>query len=240
MANHWTRRYQFLTQCSPGHPFVRKLGGGEVKFTDPEKLVDFLKNSENADRMWSDSEDLTVISDMYQLEIKVITTKGENDKNPTVNRIFPCEELKEYADLKNVELNEMVLLHEDDLHFNLIISKDSDLAKMGSLSNMGAFRDDNEEVDTRKDVSQEMEVKETLEKKDLKEDIEKMRIEIKQLRESKIVLEEEYSKCEQLLKKKTEEAAKLSIEVQDLKEIVSLEGGTKKEYEFTKNRSVND
>ena len=27
MANHWTRRYQFLTQCSPGHPFVRKLGG---------------------------------------------------------------------------------------------------------------------------------------------------------------------------------------------------------------------
>ena len=28
----------------------------------------------------------------------------------------------------------MVLLHEDDLHFNLIISKHSDLAKFGSLS----------------------------------------------------------------------------------------------------------
>ena len=178
--------------------------------------------------MWSDSEDLAVISDMYQLEIKIITTKGDMDKNPIVNRIYPCEELKEFAELKNVELNEMVLLHEDDSHFNLIISKDSNLVKMGGLLNKGAFKDDDEEVDTRKDISEEIEVKEIEEKKDLKEDIEKMKIEIKQLKESKLVLEEEYFKCEQLLKKKTEEAAKLSIEVQDLKEMISLEGELKK------------
>ena len=101
----------------------------------------------------------------------IITTKGENDKTPIVNRIYPCEELKEFAELKNVELNEMVLLHEDDSHFNLIISKDSNLVKMGGLLNMGAFKDDDEEVDTRKDISEEIEVKEIEEKKDLKEDI---------------------------------------------------------------------
>ena len=36
--------------------------------------------------------------------------------------------------MKDVKIDDMVLLHEDDLHFNLIVAKDSDLATMGSLS----------------------------------------------------------------------------------------------------------
>ena len=134
-AKHWNRRYRFITQCSKGHPFVRKLKGGEVKFTEPEKLKKFLENSKKAAYMWTDSEDLAIISDMFQLKIKIITTKGPSDKNPSVNWISPDEKMAEYAELKNVELGEMVLLHENDTHFDLIVSKDSDLAIVGSLSN---------------------------------------------------------------------------------------------------------
>ena len=32
------------------------------------------------------------------------------------------QSMKEYAELKNVEMNDMVLLHEEDLHFNLVVS----------------------------------------------------------------------------------------------------------------------
>ena len=86
-------------------------------------------SSEDAAFMWSDSEDLAVISDMFQLRIKIITSKGPLDKNPTVNWIYPDVNMKEHADLANVDLGEMVVFHKNDTHFDLIISVDSELTK---------------------------------------------------------------------------------------------------------------
>ena len=84
--------------------------------------------------MWSDGVDLAVIADMYQVNIKIITMRNSEDKNPTVNWVYPEKTMEQFAELRNVELNDLVLLHEEDMHFNLIISKDSDLARLGSLS----------------------------------------------------------------------------------------------------------
>ena len=61
--------------------------------------------------------------------------------------IYPSEELKEFAELKNVEMIELVLLHENDNHFNLIIPNNSDLAQLGSLSyrfNFGLMGEEND------------------------------------------------------------------------------------------------
>ena len=110
-------------------------------------LIEYLKNSEAAAYMWCDSEDLSIIADIYQINIKIITTKGRNDKNPTVNWISPESTMKEYAELKDIEMEEMVLLHQKDSHFDLIVSKDSLLATVGSLSlqsNIGPMKDKNE------------------------------------------------------------------------------------------------
>ena len=104
MAKHWNLRYKFITQCSPGNPFLRRLRGDYVSFTDSKKLLRYLKNSENASFMWSDSEDLAIIADMYQLQIKVITTKGKDDQNPTVNNITPELKMKQFAESKNADL----------------------------------------------------------------------------------------------------------------------------------------
>ena len=39
-AKHWYDRYQYVSQCSKGHPFSRKVRNGEVKsFTDPKELI---------------------------------------------------------------------------------------------------------------------------------------------------------------------------------------------------------
>ena len=97
-ADHWYDRYQYITQCSVKHPFVRKLGGGGgISYTDPAELIEYLKTSNEAKYMWCDSEDLAIIADMYQIKIKIITTKGHIDKNPTVNWIVPDESMKEFA-----------------------------------------------------------------------------------------------------------------------------------------------
>ena len=101
---------------------------------------------------------------MFQINIKVITTKGPQDENPTVNWIYAEESLKEFAELKNVDMNDMVLLHENDIHFNLIISKESDLAQFGSLSHrfnfsLGENSKNKEELDEKTGTTREEELK---------------------------------------------------------------------------------
>ena len=61
--------------------------------------------------MWSDSEDLAVVADMYQIKIKIITFNGPTDKHPIEHWIFPDETLKEHARIKDVDIGVLVLLH---------------------------------------------------------------------------------------------------------------------------------
>ena len=229
-AKHWYKRYQYITQCSEDHPFVRKLGTGEIKYTDPVRLIKYLTHSEKAKHMWTDSEDLAVISDMYQVKIKVITTKGEKDLNPTVNWITPSETLKDFAELKGVDLGEIVLLHQNDLHFDLIVAKDSDLATIGSLSyrsNIGPMveiddnDDDIENVD--EEVAENHQTSDNLEEEDKTKEMKNLKKEIKKLKENLKALASDYSKCEEELMNKSEEVGKLKIEIRDLKQIVELE-----------------
>ena len=222
-ANHWHDRYQFLTQCSPGSPFVRKLRGGEIQFTDPVELINFLKKSDDAAFMWSDSEDLAIIADMYQIKIKIITTKGIMDRNPTVNWIYPDKDMEKFAELRNVDLDEMVIIHEDDLHFNLVVSINSDLATMGSLSyrfNIGPIvnktnLDNDDKISSRTET-------EMNEESGMPNTVKELQMQLKKCEKSKRMIKNEYVKCETELRIKTEEAEKLKIEIKDLKQIVGL------------------
>ena len=197
MGHHWEKKYKYKTGCSEESPFIRKLGGGgEVVFTDPEKLKEYLINSTEAELMWSDSEDLSIISDLFQVKIKVITRTRRGNGDPTVNWIHPDEEMKEHADLKHVDMVEMVLIHDDDSHFNLIVAKDSDLATKGSLSfraNIGRFIENND-----KEVAEMMDKQPNKETEDLeiKNEIKNLKNELKKSNEKIDFLNEDYIKCE--------------------------------------------
>ena len=110
MAKHWNVRYRYITQCSPDHLFERRHRDGGISFEDPEELLKFLTKSKKDAYMWTNSEDLAIILDMYQVTIKIITTKGKDDKNPTVYWISPDSKLKDFAELKDVDIGKMVLL----------------------------------------------------------------------------------------------------------------------------------
>ena len=203
-VEHYYRKYQYICPCSKETPFVRQTKNGLVKFTDIEQLFIFLLSSNyESVYMWSDSVDLAVISDMYQLKIKVITTRGSEDKAPTVNWVYPDEKMKQFAELKDVEQNDMVLLHEDDLHFNLIISKYSVLAKFGSLSyrfNFGSAN--NKKQDIVEEEGEEFDKdggdKDVISLKEMKK-------ELKNVKDEKKKIHLEYINCEKELRKKTEE-----------------------------------
>ena len=219
-AEHWEKRYKNITPCSAQTPFVRKLKGGKTNFSDPVKLKRFLKHSRKAAYMWTDSEDLAVISDLYQVEIKIITTTGPSDKNPTVNYIHPSLEMAEFSEHKNENLKEIVLLHEKDMHFNPIISKDSEVATYGSISyrlTAGVNIDSGNET-FEEDVDKEIIVTDNNSQNELKE----LNKAVKDSTGRIKVIEEEYIQCEKELRKKTEESEKLKSELKDLKQILKL------------------
>ena len=215
MAQNWYRKYQYLTPCSEESPFVKQIKGKNISFTDPKKVIEFLKTSPEAAYMWSDSEDLVTIADMYQIRIKVITI-NRHDQTPTINWIYPDEDLKDVAELKNVELKDMVLLHEEESHYNLVISKNCDLALLGSISSRLAKEDIEEEP-----------------KEELAFDMQKQ---LKQYKEKNEQIQQKYLKCEGELRIRTEEVEKLKVEIENLKQLIELkENGEKDDLEDAKN-----
>ena len=212
-ADHYYKKYHTISPCSPESPFIRNCQGRIIQFTDPELLIRFLKTSEDAKYMWSDGEDFVVIADMYQIHIKIITTKGPSDENPSVNWINPDEDLKEFAEIKDVEIEDMVIIHQNDIHFDLVVDKDSDLATLGSLS----FRHN---IGPTIKKSQE---NKKIENKDGETELEIMRKKLESCEKSKIALEIQYKECEADLRKMTEEVEKLKIKNNDLIEMIQLE-----------------
>ena len=177
----------------------------------------------------TDCEDLSVLADMYQLNIKV-TTKGPHDKKTSVTWIYPHADMKTFAELKNVELDDMTLLHENDNHFNLVVSQHSDLAVLGSLSyrfNVGPVLE-NEGNRIEKLTSFETEKK-------VEEEIELIAVKKEHMKckKNENLIKKEYFKCERELKINTEEVEKLKTEIKDLKEITSLSKGLKEVIKTT-------
>ena len=213
MGKHFYTHYENKTQCTVESPFIRKLGSGKkVIFADPEKLIDFLINDEQADTMWVDSEDLAVIADMFQINIKIITIRKKKHSKPVqVNWIYPEKSLIEFEESRCVTSNEMVLLHDEDNHFDLIISKNSDLAKFGNLSNRYKNLD-------LSDSSEE----EDFEENDDENEVVALKKELQEVKEINLVLQSELSKCEDKLKEKEEEMEKLKIKMKDEIEITGL------------------
>ena len=224
-VKHWKTKYQSICPCSQETPFVRMTSEGEVSYNDPEELFKYLlSENKKTYSMWSDCVDLVVIADLYQVDIKVITIRSQSDKNPTVNWIYADKNMEKFAELKNVKQNDMVLLHEEDSHYNLIISKDSDLARLGSLSfrfNVGPMIKESEDISEVNDIDENVDENDPI---DLKK-------ELKKCREEKKLLQSKYLNCEKELRNKTEEVETLKSELKDLKEIVHLEKLLKEENE---------
>ena len=168
--------------------------------------------------MWTDSEDLAVLSDMYQVKVKIISTKGEEDKNPTVNWIIPDAEMNEYSELRNVELDVMVLLHEKESHFDLIVSEDSELGTLGSLSyrtNIGPLINENY-IEEKNDIPTKQKVTNS------ETELTETKNEMLRVKERNKYIESEFIKCKEELKNKTKDCEKLKIEVMDLKKVIQL------------------
>ena len=136
MNTHIADRWDYYRE-KISFPYTRQVGvkGNYIRFETGEevKFLSFLRSNE-AEFLWCDSEDLHVMSNLYQMSIKVIKIKSDKDDEPSVSWIGPDPELDAFKFLPEGKVPEMVLINYDQQHYNLIISQDSSLAKVGTLS----------------------------------------------------------------------------------------------------------
>ena len=153
MNNHMADRWNFYKN-KISFPYVRNVGvkGETVRFEEGEedRFCSFLRSKESA-FLWSDSEDLQLMSNLYQMKIRIITTKGEHDLSPTVNWIGPDPELNDFKFLPEGIVPDMTLIHYDEVHYNLVIKEDSNIVKYGTVSQQ--LEEDHEERNNVDDLA---------------------------------------------------------------------------------------
>ena len=115
-------------------PFRREVGNGKsVNFENENELFDFLIKDPESAYMWRGHEDFLAVASAYQIKITVITIRSEDDPNPTVNIIEPNPALALKSDITKGVVPDMILLHRENVHYDLIIPTNNRLAIEGGL-----------------------------------------------------------------------------------------------------------
>ena len=139
--SHWKNFFEL--------PFIREVGNGKsVKCDNEEELFEYLLNAKDGAYMWRGHEDFSVVAIAYQFNIKIITISGVNDMSPRVNIIEPNPDV--IGVVPSGTVPEMIILHEENSHYNLIIPKNHILALEGGLD----YQRENKEIITPKNVQE--------------------------------------------------------------------------------------
>ena len=79
--------------------------------------------------------DFQAVSKMYQVPVHILTTgvQGKEEPKARWTHVEPDTMLRSFRQVE-FELPDMWLMHVDNIHFDLTIRKDNDLAKEGSIN----------------------------------------------------------------------------------------------------------
>jgi hypothetical protein len=118
---HFVKYWDYWEDCF-GFPFVRDIGIGKQKTcNNKEELFEFFLNSKDGAYMWRGHEDFSVVSNTYQFRIKIITVRGRQDENPSIEIIEPDPNFVRCSELPAGKVPEMIVLNEHNSHYDLII-----------------------------------------------------------------------------------------------------------------------
>ena len=117
---YWKDKFSF--------PFKAAIGRGKDRtFNKAKELLEFLRTDQSA-YMWRGQEDFAVICTIYRLNIKIYKPDGSP---PTV--LVPLTDMPNPTNLPEGKVADLMILHEDECHFNLIVPRDGSLATEGGL-----------------------------------------------------------------------------------------------------------
>ena len=202
---HMVDRWSYYSE-KIAFPYKREigLGGQHVEFETAQEYLDFLRrNPHDAKFLWSDTEELVAISNLYQIDINIIETKGINDQKPSMNTIKADAKLAIFSILPKGKVPNMTVVHTGNNHYDLIVSKISRIAQK-TLSNVQTTPEKEENIELSA-LKEEYELLRKEHSECLKK-IEKLQNELETSKESKEVDKEYEANTEEqiLLKGKLE------------------------------------
>ena len=115
-------------------PHCQSVGSEILTFNDETEYISFLRDDPRSAWLWMDHGDLQAVANMYQISIHILTTGVEGMEEPKARwtHLVPDNRLRSFNTIQ-IDLLDMWMIHEDDSHFDLIIPKESILAKEGSI-----------------------------------------------------------------------------------------------------------
>ena len=128
-------------------PLEVRVGLTNREFQDDKSFLDFLKKDQQSGLVWMDHFGLQIVSNMYQISIHVLSTgvPGLVEPRARWTHIEPDTRLSSFSTVHK-GLADMWLIHVDEIHFDLLIRKDSELAMVGCVDEMeeNALEESNE------------------------------------------------------------------------------------------------
>ena len=116
------------------YPFIRNIGlEKQIRCENEQELLKFFLDSKEGAFMWRGHEDFAVIANAYQIKITIITVKGMQDRFPQIKIIEPNPNFEKFAEISPGKISDMIIFHEHNVHYSLIIPENSRLAEEGSL-----------------------------------------------------------------------------------------------------------
>ena len=113
-------------------PHTEKVGSKDVTFETEKEYIDFLKNDSSSGFLWMDHQGLQIVSNAYQMKIHILTVGLGGMSQSRWTHLVPDQRLESFNKKdKNIMVDDLWLLHQDDVHFDIMIKKDSVLAKGG-------------------------------------------------------------------------------------------------------------
>ena len=116
-------------------PINVNVGSKIEPFEDENSFLLFLENNPQSVLMWMDHYGWQVVSNMYQISVHILTTGVEGRLEPRARwtHLEPDSRLSSFSEAHQ-GLPDMWVMHDDEIHFDLLIRKDSgDLTKKGCV-----------------------------------------------------------------------------------------------------------
>ena len=116
-------------------PFNQKCGTIQKPFLNASEYLNFLQNDKESSLLWMDHHDLQAICKMYQVPLHILTVGVEGMVEPKARwtHLEPDTRLKKFCSI-NIDLPDVWIFHTDKVDFDLIVSKDSEFAKHGTVN----------------------------------------------------------------------------------------------------------
>ena len=136
-------------------PHTEMVGMKSLTFQDEKEYTEFLRNNPDSGKLWMDHQGLQIVANAYQINVHILTVGVEAMEEPKARwtHLVPDKRLEDFDNMKqNSLVEDLWMIHEDGVHFDLIIKKESVLAKKELIEDVS----ENENVDEVEDRGQEV------------------------------------------------------------------------------------